>query len=45
MFGLARKKLKTLRKKIRGKATILYLVDHRENAREIYVNDEYCVSG
>ena len=45
MYGLDSKKLKTLKKKIREKASILYLVDHRENAREIYVNDEYILSG
>jgi len=45
MYGLEREKLKTLKKKIREKAAILYLVDHRENTREIFVNDEHSASG
>ena len=36
MYGLERKKLKTLKNKIREKASILYMVDHREDSREIY---------
>jgi hypothetical protein len=35
-YGLDRKELKTLTKKILEKATIRYLVDHRENIREFY---------
>ena len=38
MYGLERKKLKTLKKKIMEKASILYVVDHRENTREIYTD-------
>jgi len=38
MHGLDRQKLKTLKKKIREKASILYMVDHRENTREIYMD-------
>ena len=38
MYGLERQKLKTLKKKIMQKASILYMVDHRENTREIYNN-------
>ena len=30
-----------LKEKIRQKASILYLVDHRENTREVYVNDKF----
>ena len=44
MYGLERKKLKMLKKKISQKASILYLVDHRENTREICINDEQRVS-
>jgi acetoin utilization protein AcuB len=40
MHGLERKKLKTLKKKISEKATILYVVDHRDNIREIYSNTD-----
>jgi acetoin utilization protein AcuB len=36
MYGLERKKLKMLKKKILEKTTIQYLVDHRENVREFY---------
>jgi acetoin utilization protein AcuB len=39
MYGLERKKLKALKDKIREKASLLYMVDHRENTREVYVND------
>jgi acetoin utilization protein AcuB len=45
MYGLERKKLKTLKDKIREKASLLYMVDHRENTREVYVNDSYSASG
>jgi len=45
MYGLERKKLKALKEKIRQKASILYLVDHRENTREVYANDKYGASG
>jgi acetoin utilization protein AcuB len=36
MYGLEREKLKTLKEKIGAKSSILYMVDHRENTREIY---------
>ena len=36
MYGLERIKLETLKKKILEKATIRYLVDHREDIREFY---------
>jgi acetoin utilization protein AcuB len=39
MYGLERKKLKTIKDKIRGKASLLYIVDRRENTREIFAND------
>lgn len=39
MSGLERKKLKALKQKIREKATLLYMVDHRENVRKIYTKD------
>ena len=45
MYGLERKKLEALKQKIMEKATILYMVDHRENIRKIYINDTYKVSG
>ena len=35
-YGIDRKELQTLTKKILEKATIRYLVDHRENIREFY---------
>ena len=37
MYGLERQKLKQLNKKIFEKATVLYMVDHRESIREYYV--------
>jgi acetoin utilization protein AcuB len=40
MHGLERKKLNTLKKKISEKVTLLYLVDHRENIREIYFDTD-----
>jgi acetoin utilization protein AcuB len=40
MHGLERNRLKTLKQKIRGKATILYMIDHRENIREIYFDTD-----
>jgi acetoin utilization protein AcuB len=45
MYGLERTKLKTLKDKIREKASLLYMVDHRENTREVYENDSYSASG
>ncbi|MGD9302472.1 MAG: CBS and ACT domain-containing protein [Desulfobacterales bacterium] len=36
MYGLEREKIETLELKIMEKATILYMVDHRENVRKIY---------
>jgi acetoin utilization protein AcuB len=39
MYGLERKKLKMLKKKIMKKAHILYMVDHRVNTREIYADE------
>lgn len=39
MYGLERKNLKKLELKIMEKATILYMVDHRENVRKIYPDD------
>jgi hypothetical protein len=40
MYGLERNRLKTLKQIIREKATILYMVDHRENIREIYFDTD-----
>ena len=40
MYELRRKKLETLTKKIKEKASLLYMVDHRKNTREIYLNDD-----
>ena len=39
MYGVEREKLEILKKKIMQKASILYLVDHRENTREIYADE------
>ncbi len=36
MYGIDRLKLPRLKDELREKATILYVVDHRENKREIY---------
>jgi hypothetical protein len=36
MYGLERKNLNTLKKKIFEKAAALYMVDHREKIREFY---------
>lgn len=38
MYGIERKKLKALEQKIMEKAAILYMVDHRENVRKIYMD-------
>jgi len=40
MYGLERVKLKILKQKIMEKATMLYMVDHRENVRKIYSNHD-----
>ena len=40
MYGLEREKLKLLKQKIMEKATMLYMVDHRENVRKIYSNHD-----
>jgi acetoin utilization protein AcuB len=39
MYGIDRKNLKTLKEKIMEKAFLLYLVDHRENIREIFADN------
>ena len=39
MYGLEREKLKPLKDKISKKASLLYIVDRRENTREIFAND------
>ena len=36
VYGIERKKLKQLKKELKEKATLLYMVDHRENKREVY---------
>ena len=36
MYGVARNQLPQLEKELGGKARYLYLVDHRENRREIF---------
>ena len=36
MYGVAREKLSQLENDIRKKAKLLYVVDHRENRREIF---------
>ncbi len=36
MYGIDRSKLPQIKKELGGKATLLYMVDHRENKREIY---------
>jgi acetoin utilization protein AcuB len=45
MYGLERNKLKTLKDIITEKASLLYIVDHREKTREIFSNDAYSTSG
>jgi len=35
-YGIERKELKQLKNELKEKATLLYMVDHRENKREIY---------
>lgn len=36
MYGVDRTKLESIKEELRNKAEILYMVDHRENKREIY---------
>lgn len=36
MYGIERSKLSQLKEELKEKATVLYMVDHRENKREIY---------
>jgi acetoin utilization protein AcuB len=36
MYGLDRKKLETLKQKLKEKTTLLYIVDRRKNTREFY---------
>jgi len=36
MYGIDRLKLSNLKDDLKQKATLLYMVDHRENKREIY---------
>jgi acetoin utilization protein AcuB len=36
MYGVDRFKLPSLKEELREKATLLYMIDHRENIREIY---------
>jgi hypothetical protein len=36
MHGIQRSQLMTLKEELSKTATLLYLVDHRENRREIY---------
>jgi acetoin utilization protein AcuB len=36
MFGIDRSKLPHLKNELKGKARLVYMVDHRENKREIY---------
>ena len=36
MYGIERTKLSQLKEELKKKATVLYMVDHRENKREIY---------
>jgi acetoin utilization protein AcuB len=35
-YGIERKKLKQLKNELKEKASLLYMVDHRENKREVY---------
>ena len=35
-YGIERKELKQLKNELKEKATLLYMVDHRENIREVY---------
>ena len=36
MYGVERQRLPDLKKDLRGKSTLLYVIDHRENKREIF---------
>jgi acetoin utilization protein AcuB len=36
MYGVDRLKIPELKKELREKATLLYMVDHRENKREFF---------
>jgi len=36
VYGIERKEMKQLKKELKEKATLLYMVDHRENKREVY---------
>ena len=36
MYDIDRTRLPELKKKLKEKATMLYMVDHKENKREIY---------
>jgi len=36
MYGIDRSKLPQIKEELKAKATLLYMVDHRENKREIY---------
>jgi len=36
MFSIDRSKLPQLKKELKGTARLVYMVDHRENKREIY---------
>jgi hypothetical protein len=36
MYGVDRKRLPSLEEELRKKGNILYVVDHRENRREIF---------
>ena len=38
MYGIERPKLPQLKEEVKEKASMLYMVDHRENTREIYNN-------
>ena len=41
MYGVDREKLAELNKELRAKAKMLYMVDHREEKREIYQEETY----
>lgn len=40
MYGIDRSKLPELKAELKETATLLYMVDHRENLREIYLEQE-----
>jgi len=40
VYNIDRSKLSELKKKLQKKASLLYMIDHQENKREIYVDEQ-----